>query len=93
MPARLPSRARFSLTTRRQGGIETLCCIGPRRRALTTAMSVGFVVILFVSLAFLGPGLFSDRTDYPLVTWLRGKLASSKATKSPPPSLKGGDSP
>lgn len=62
---------------------------------MTTSMWVGFVVILFVTIAFMGPGLFSDRTDYPFLNWLRSVLGSGKASKAaksePPPAPKRND--
>ena len=47
------------------------------------AMYSGLVVILLLSVLFLGPGLFSERTDYPIITWAKRKIRESREKKSP----------
>lgn len=46
------------------------------------AMYSGLVVILLLSVLFLGPGLFSERTDYPIITWAKRKIRESREKKA-----------
>ncbi|HLT31376.1 MAG TPA: hypothetical protein VK013_15165 [Myxococcaceae bacterium] len=48
------------------------------------AMYSGLVVVLLLSVLFLGPGLFSERTDYPIITWAKRKLRESREKKAIP---------
>lgn len=41
---------------------------------MNTAIYTGLVVVLLMSVLFLGPGLFSERTDYPIISWAKKKL-------------------
>lgn len=44
-------------------------------------MWTGLVVVLLVSIVFMGPGLWSESLDYPVINWVRRKLGGGPAPK------------
>lgn len=52
---------------------------------MDVAIWTGFIVVLVISVAFMGPGLWSESLDYPVVNWVRRMLGKdARAPKLPP---------
>jgi len=51
---------------------------------MDVAIWTGLIVVLLVSIVFMGPGLWSESLDYPVVNWVIRKLRRKPAPAADP---------